>query len=122
METGPAYGLLNVTLCSAKHQTTNDLEKLNQVELFLLVIIKSYKHFSPGLFSKKKKMRKKREREKKRRKKMFKKFYFELTCDLDLVTLDGQIKRAFAVTFRNFSVSHLLQRKPVLCRFCRPRS
>ena len=53
MKTGPAYGLLDVTLCSAKHQTTNDLEKLNQVELFLLVIIKSYKHFYPGLFSKK---------------------------------------------------------------------
>ena len=69
METGPAYGLLNVTLCSAKHQTTNDLEKLNQVELFLLVIIKSYKHFSPGLFSKKKKNEKKeREREKKKEK------------------------------------------------------
>ena len=64
METGPAYGLLNVTLCSAKHQTTNDLEKLNQVELFLLVIIKSYKHFSPGLFSKKKWEKRERERKK----------------------------------------------------------
>ena len=34
MKTGPAYGLLDVTLCSAKHQATNDLEKLSQVVLF----------------------------------------------------------------------------------------
>ena len=33
METGPTYGLVNVTLCPAKYQTTNDLEKLDQVEL-----------------------------------------------------------------------------------------
>ena len=37
METGPTYSLLNVTLCPAKYQTTNDLEKLNQVELFYFV-------------------------------------------------------------------------------------
>ena len=37
METGPTYGLLNVTLCPAKYQTTNDLEKLNQVELCYFV-------------------------------------------------------------------------------------
>ena len=68
-------------------------------------------------------MRKKRERQREKKKeKIFKKFYFELTCDPDLVTCDGQIKRAFAVTFRNFNVLHLVQRKPVLCRFCRPRS
>ena len=40
METGPTYSLLNVTLCPAKYQTTNDLEKLNQVELFYFVLIK----------------------------------------------------------------------------------
>ena len=33
METGPTYGLLNVTSCPAKYQTTNDLEKLDKVEL-----------------------------------------------------------------------------------------
>ena len=33
METGPTYGLLNVTFCPAKYQTTNDLEKLDKVEL-----------------------------------------------------------------------------------------
>ena len=37
METGPTYGLLNVTLCPAKYQTTNDLENLNQVELYHFV-------------------------------------------------------------------------------------
>lgn len=37
METGTTYGLLNVTSCPAKYQTTNDLEKLNQVELFYFV-------------------------------------------------------------------------------------
>ena len=33
MEAGPTYGLLNVTPCPAKYQTTNDLEKLDKVEL-----------------------------------------------------------------------------------------
>ena len=33
METGPTYGSLNVTSCPAKYQTTNDLEKLDKVEL-----------------------------------------------------------------------------------------
>ena len=33
METGPTYGSLNVKLCPAKYQTTNDLEKLDEVEL-----------------------------------------------------------------------------------------
>ena len=33
METGPTYGLLNVTSCPAKYRTTNDLEKLDKVEL-----------------------------------------------------------------------------------------
>ena len=36
METGPVYALLNVTLCSGKHQTTNDLEKLNQGKIILV--------------------------------------------------------------------------------------
>ena len=34
METGPVYGSLNVMLCPAKYQTTKDLEKLDQVEIF----------------------------------------------------------------------------------------
>ena len=37
METGPTYGLLNVTSCPAKYQTTNDLEKLDKVEICYLV-------------------------------------------------------------------------------------
>lgn len=53
---------------------------------------------------------------------MLKKSYFELTCDPDLVTYDGQIKRTFDVTFRNFSFLHLVQRKAVPCRLYRPRS
>ena len=32
METGATYGLLNVTSCPAKYQTTNDLEELEKVE------------------------------------------------------------------------------------------
>ena len=44
METGPTYGLLNVSLCPAKYQTTNDLEELNQVELFYFFRKKNYKH------------------------------------------------------------------------------
>ena len=45
METGPTYGLLNVTLCPAKYQTTDDLEKLNQVELCCFVSKKNCKHY-----------------------------------------------------------------------------
>ena len=52
---------------------------------------------------------------------MLKKSYFELTCYPDLVTCDGQIKRTFDVTFRNFSVLHLVQIKAVLCRLYRQR-
>ena len=37
METGPTYGLLNVTSCQAKYQTTNDLEKLDKVGLCYFV-------------------------------------------------------------------------------------
>ena len=37
METGPTYGLLNVMSCPAKYQTTNDLEKLDKVEICYLV-------------------------------------------------------------------------------------
>ena len=37
METGPTYGILNVTSCPAKYQTTNNLEKFNKVELCYFV-------------------------------------------------------------------------------------
>lgn len=35
MEIGPYYGPLNVTLCQAKYDTTNKLENLEKVDIFL---------------------------------------------------------------------------------------